>query len=678
MTKRRTSKKSRRRHGLRARMRHARKRFGKLLGRRFGRFWKTIARPFALTPARRRKLFTAAALAVIWGGVGLFFLLSWYAYDLPDVRQVEGPTRRPSIVLMTQDGTQFARFGDLYGEQVPLAQLPKYLTHAVMAVEDRRFFDHGGVDVFGLARAMFANLRAGRVVQGGSTITQQLAKNLFLTPERTFRRKVQEMMLAIWLEHTYSKDQILGAYLNRVYLGSGTYGVDAAARVYFGKSARNINLGEAALLAGLLKAPSRYAPTNNPDQAKARAALVLNLMVETGFIDERQRRFAMAEMGEIKPAVMADARYFAAWVADQATQIAGSTGQDILVTTTLDMGLQRAAEKYLEATLEKDGTAGNIGQAALLSLAPDGAVRAYVGGRDFRESEYDRVTQSRRQTGSAFKPFIYLAAIQAGLQPDTVLEDAPIKIGSYSPTNYDNQYRGEVTARQALAESLNTVAVRVLHDIGIAPVVRAAGALGITSPLNRDLSLALGTSEASLMELTTAFAAIAAGGRAVTPYAVISIRVRDGQEIYRRPESAVPPVAVDPEAIAVLTDMMMSVVQEGTGRRARLDRQAAGKTGTTQDYRDAWFVGFTSDYTTGVWMGNDDNASMKRVTGGGAPAQLWHDYMAAAEAGRPAQALPSLYAQYNYNRAQAGTTAAQGSEQSQSLTGFIMRLLGVE
>jgi penicillin-binding protein 1A len=615
------------------------------------------------------KLLRLFVLACIWGGAALLILVAYYAYDLPDIHQVTQWQRRPSITMLAADGSVFMRYGDLYGDHVTLSDVPRYLPEAIIAIEDRRFYHHFGIDPVGLLRAAGRNVLAGHVVQGGSTITQQLAKNLFLTPERTFKRKVQEMLLALWLEHTYTKDQILTAYMNRVYLGSGTYGVDAAARLYFDKSAREVNLREAAILAGLLRAPSRFAPSHDPAQALERAHTVLDTMVESGYITKAQEKVALmsAPAPDRKPGSAGDGRYFADWVTEQITPLIEDTPQDLTVATTLDLNLQRAAEREVDATLAKEDNR-DVSQGALITLSPDGAVRALVGGRNYHDSQFDRATQAMRQPGSAFKVIVYLAAIEEGLKPDDVLLDAPLTIGDYSPVNFDGKYRGPVSAREALAESINTVAVRVLQMAGIENVIRTAEALGITSPLEHDAALALGASDVTPMELTAAYASIAAGGRAITPYAITEIKNRDGEVLYRR-TAVEAPETVNEDGVAVLTSMMEDVVREGTGKRAALDRPVAGKTGTSSDYRDAWFLGFTADYTTGVWLGNDDDRPMKKITGGSLPAQLWHDYMTEAEANLPVRDL-------NSNRTLWGNTAAASENLSHAFTNFINGVMG--
>jgi len=586
-----------------------------------------------------RWILKAAVLTAIWGGVALGLLLLWYSHDMPDVRQVTQPERRPSVTILTSDGTVLTRQGEAFGRHVKLSDVPQDLVNAVLAIEDRRFYSHFGIDLIGLARAAAQNAMARRVVQGGSTITQQLAKNLFLTPERTFRRKVQEMLLALWLEKKYSKEQILAAYLNRVYFGSGAYGVDAAADTYFNKPVEALNLRECAMLAGLLRAPSRFSPKRDQAQAEERARTVLAAMADAGYISEERKNAALADVPvpRRKPGAGGDGLYFADWITEQVSGLLEEAPQDIVVSTTLDLNLQRLAERKLDSILASSDDK-SVTQGALITLAPDGAVRAMVGGRDYNGSQFNRATQAMRQPGSAFKPVIYLAALLEGMNPYDTFEDAPLKIGSWSPENYDGKYRGAVTAREALAESINTVAVRVLQKAGLPKVHETARALGIVSPLGNDLSLALGASVVTPLELTGAYASIAAGGRTIVPYAIKEIRNRDGQVLYRRPEVS-PPAALDPQAVATLVDMMKEVIYSGTGRRAVLDRPAAGKTGTSSDYHDAWFLGFTADYVTGVWLGNDDNKPMKKVTGGSLPAALWRDYMIDAHSGLPPRDL---------------------------------------
>ncbi len=585
-------------------------------------------------------LLKACILLVIWGGVIVAIFVGYCALDLPDIHQVTQTKKRPSITLEADDGTVFARYGDLYGDHMALDEVTKYLPEAIIAIEDRRFYHHFGIDLFGILRAGVRNMIAGHLVQGGSTLTQQLAKNLFLSPDRTAKRKIQEMILALQLEHNYSKDQILTAYINRVYLGSGAYGVDAAARTYFGKSARDINLREAAIIAGLLRAPSKYSPLRDPALALERGKTVLESMVEADYITDKQRRAAISDAPAPghKPGSAGDGRYFADWVAEQIEPFVEDTSQDLVVKTTLSVNLERLAERHVDAILARQ-KGRDVSQAALITIAQDGAVKALVGGRSYSESQFNRATQAKRQPGSAFKPVVYLAAIEQGLSPDDIILDAPLTLGHWSPENFDGKYRGNVTAREALAESINTVAVRIFQHVGADKVIATARALGITSTLERDPALALGASEVTPLEMTGAYASLATGGLAITPYAIEEISNRQGQVLFRHP-AVQPPQLVNASAVETLTGMMEEVVRTGTGKHAALgDRRVAGKTGTSSDYRDAWFLGFTGNYTTGVWIGNDDNTPMHKITGGSLPAELWHDYMTEAEAGLPERNL---------------------------------------
>jgi penicillin-binding protein 1A len=567
----------------------------------------------------------------IWVGVVALGVIAYYAYDLPDVGAAAALTRRPSVTLLGADGQPFASYGDLYADVVPVKEMPSYLPKAVLATEDRRFFEHFGVDPIGVARALMEDLRTGMIRQGGSTITQQLAKNLFLTPDRTIKRKVQEVLLAIWLEHKFTKDEILTLYLNRVYLGAGAYGVEAAARKYFGKSARDVSLYEAAVLAGLLKAPSRFNPASNPDLTAERANQVLLNMVDSGFLTSSKAAEATAAREELKPAAVAAwrGRYFADWAMDQARDLLGYVDRDLIVVTTLDPKLQEIAESTLRAALDQEGAILDISQGALVALGPNGEVKALVGGRDYRQSQFNRAVQALRQPGSSFKPFIYLAALEAGFRPDSVFNDAPVTIGNWQPNNYDGKYYGRVTLREALARSLNSVAAQLAEKTGISRVIETAHRLGITSELRKDASIALGTSETTLLELTGAYGAFANGGKVVWPYGILEIRDREGHMLYRRTGSG-PSEVMSPRVAATMVDMMSGVLAFGTGKSAALGRPAAGKTGTTQDYRDAWFVGFTPDLVAGVWLGNDDDTPMKKVTGGRTPAEIWHNFMMAA------------------------------------------------
>ncbi len=585
-------------------------------------------------------------LAVLFklGLLGAFLvagLVVWYAQDLPDIESLNAATRRPAITLVAMDGETIAAVGDVYGETLDLGDMPKSLPDAVLATEDRRFYSHFGLDPIGLARAVVRNLTSGSVQQGGSTITQQLAKVLFLTPERTLKRKVQEAILAFKLENRFTKREILTIYLNRVYLGSGTYGADAAARRYFGKSARKLTLYESALLAGLMKAPSRYSPANDPEKARARTAQVLENMVNADVITAgeaaKARREEIAATSKARPSF---GRYFTDWVLAQVLAMPDTEGKDLTVVTTLDRVLQIKAEAKLKAMLETQGEKLNVGQGALVVLAQDGAVKAYVGGRDYDDSQFDRAHQARRQPGSSFKSFVYLAALEAGMTPEDNIDDAPIQMGDWSPDNYTGKYLGPVSLKTALAQSLNAATVRLAEEIGLRSVIATARRLGILSELRPDATLALGSSETSPLELAGAYAAFSNGGLSVQPFGIIEVSQTNGPVLWRY-EPMEPRRVISPRALAGMHEMLGEVIASGTGKAAALSngRAAAGKTGTSQNYRDAWFAGFTADRTCVVWMGNDDGKPMKKVVGGGLPARLWRDVMDAAHAGLPQRPL---------------------------------------
>ncbi len=587
-------------------------------------------------------VFKWGLVAGIWGGIAGAAVLALFWITLPPIDAINKFERRPSLTFVGGSGETVATYGDLYGGLVRLDEMPPWLPMAVLATEDRRFYTHFGIDPQGLARAAIANFRAGRVVQGGSTITQQLAKNVFLSSDRSAKRKIQEMLLAFRLERAFTKDEILTIYLNRVYLGAGTYGVEAAARRYFGKSAREVNAHEAAIIAGLLKAPSRLAPTASVERARARASDVLDNMVEAGFLTPAQReaaaRLPIASAGAT--VAQRGSRYFTDWLAEQVQGFVGYQAQDLVVVTTMDGRLQRVAEAALEDILARDGPKVDVEQGAFVLMRPDGAVQAMVGGRDYAKSAFNRATDARRQPGSAFKAFVYLAAAEQGLRPDESIADTPVQIATWRPRNFDNRVYGEISIRDAFARSVNTAAVRVAQRVGVDNIIREARSLGIASPIQRNLSIALGTSEVSLIELTGAYAAFANGGDGVLPYAIVEIRDASGKQLYRRTGSGLGPV-MTPAALATMTDLLQAVVAQGSGRAASLgDRQVGGKTGTTNDYRDAWFVGFTSDYVAGAWFGNDNGDEMERTTGGSLPARLWKAVMLEAHKGLPARPLP--------------------------------------
>jgi penicillin-binding protein 1A len=549
------------------------------------------------------------------------------------------------VRIVTQQGVEIARRGDRYGAAVHLNELPPALPHAILATEDRRFYDHFGIDLFGIARAMVVNVRAGGIKQGGSTITQQAAKNLFLTPDRTFRRKLQEVLLALWLEAKFTKDQIFTIYLNRVYFGQGVYGIDAAARYYFGVPAQTLSVYHSAMVAGMLKGPNKYNPYANLELAKQRTEVVLNNMVAAGYLSEADRKaikrpttWWTSAHAQNKPM----AHYFADWVFDQVGDYV-TLDQDVTVIVTVDARLQREAEAAVRAMMKPNGPAEkrNVSEVALVTLASDGAVLAMVGGADYGQSKFNRAVQALRQPGSAFKPIVYLAGLEAGLKPNSVLTDEPITIDGWSPSNFKNEYLGNMTLGEALARSINTIAVKVSERAGRNNVQAMAQKLGITHSLIDAPSLALGVSEVSVLEMTAAYGVFATGGLGVWPYAISEIQDGKGRPIYVRTGGG--PGRVIPAGYAGAMNSMLSDVIEsenGTGKAARLGRPAAGKTGTSQDYRDAWFIGYTPQLITGVWMGNDNGAAMNGVTGGNLPAQLWHSFMAKATTGMTVVALP--------------------------------------
>lgn len=574
-------------------------------------------------------------VAAIWIGVALGGLLAYHAYQLPDITDLDRYERAGATRLMDRDGAMFVSYGALHGRPVAASRLPETLVQALVATEDRRFFSHFGIDPISIARAAMVNLQAGRTVQGGSTLTQQLAKNVFLSAERSYSRKIQELLLSFWLEHRFSKQEILAIYLNRVYFGAGAYGVDAAARKYFGHPVEDLTAYQSAMLVGLLKAPSRYNPAVDRELSEGRTRQVLLNMADAGYLTEAEALHIAARPAPIRGAagVSRNHRYFADWARERAGGYAGPGGGDRTVRTTLDRRLQRLAE-IAAAEGMKRGVKKGARQIAMVVMSPDGAVRAMIGGRDYAASQFNRATQALRQPGSAFKPFVFLAALEAGYQPDTPLNDAALAIDGWKPRNFDGRYRGEVTLEDALADSLNAATVGLSEAIGRRRALSVARRLGLTATLPDRPSLALGSGEVTLLEMTAAYAAFANHGRFVTPYAVEVIDTSDEGEIYVRGGNAAPEV-VDARSVAALNRMLQSAVERGTGRRARIGRPAAGKTGTSQDFRDAWFIGYTADLVAGVWVGRDDASPMDGVTGGSLPAEIWAAFMSEAAKGPP-------------------------------------------
>jgi penicillin-binding protein 1A len=581
------------------------------------------------------------AVLSIWAALAVVGLFAWVAMHLPPIQSLEIPKRPPAVQINSLDAKVFANRGEMGGAALALKEMPAHLPNAFIAIEDRRFRSHHGVDPVGLFRAVVANLLHRGISQGGSTITQQLAKNLFLTPERHMMRKLQEVVLSLWLEHKFSKNEILELYLNRVYFGSGAYGVEAASQRYFGKSARNVSVSEAALLAGLVKSPSRLAPTRNFDGAEERARVVLAAMAEARLISDDAARTAMASPPKtVKPSAGGSSNYVADWVMDVLNDLIGRVDEDIIVDTSIDAAMQAAAEKALIEEVSQKGEKFGVQQGALVAMTTAGAVRALVGGRNYAENQFNRAVAARRQPGSAFKPFVYLTALEHGLTPDSVREDRPIEIKNWRPENYGHEYYGPVTLTQALATSLNTVSVRLTLEFGPTNVVRTAHRLGITSKLEPNASIALGTSEVSVLELVSAYVPFANGGNAIIPHVVERVRTLRGKTLYSRPTPTLGRV-IDPRYVAMMNTMMRETLTSGTARKADLPGwPAAGKTGTSQDFRDAWFIGYTSQLVTGVWFGNDDSSPTRHATGGALPVEVWSRFMKAAHQGVPVSNLP--------------------------------------
>jgi len=604
-----------------------------------------VARPSVVSRASRSRSTWPYALALLcaWGLV-IGAILCWHAISqLPDTRDLflQPPSR--DIALVDVHGRLIARRGLTHGRMIDARALPAYVPNAFIAIEDRRFREHLGLDPIGLVRAAAENVIAGRVVQGGSTLTQQLAKNLFLESRRTVDRKLEEALFALYLESRFSKDQILTLYLNRVYFGAGTYGIEAAAERFFGTSATALTLPEAAMLAGSVKAPARFNPLCDTNAAAARAAIVLRAMHEMGFISTRERDQAAAAPPRIAHApTTPGSGYFVDWVIARLPAHAGEASEPLVVQTTLDLDTQAKAERAVESALAHSGARLHAGEAALIAMTPQGAVRAMVGGRSYGRSPFNRATDASRQPGSAFKPFVYLAAFEHGRRPDDVMNDGPVDIGGWHPRNYEGRYEGPVALARAFARSSNAVAAQLTAEVGATAVVEVAHRLGIASPLAAVPALALGASDVTPLELTGAYAPFANGGSSVLPYGIVRIQTRTGHVLYTRDGSRAKRV-MSPDHAAALTALMVETVASGTGKAARLEeRPDAGKTGTTESFRDAWFVGFTADLVCGVWLGNDNNAPMRRVTGGTLPAEMFHAFMEDAEQGLPSRPLTSL------------------------------------
>ncbi len=576
-------------------------------------------------------LYWTAVLGV-WGLIALAAFVIVFARGLPDTSKLYEVQRQPSITFLDRNGALIAVRGSQYAPPVDVDSLPNYVPAAFVAIEDRRFYHHPGFDPIGMLRAMARNVRAGHVVQGGSTITQQLAKNLFLTPDQNMRRKVQEIMLAMWLEHKFTKKQILGLYLNRVYFGGGAYGIEAASQRYFDKSAQHLSVGEAAMLAGMMKAPTRYSPVNDAQRAAKRATIVLNEMEKAGVITPEQRTEATA-----KPLIVSrslayqHAEYYIDWLDQQMRQVVGEPTEDLVVETTLDLPIQTAAERAVTELVARDKGRG-VQQAALVALDGDGRVRALVGGVNYADSQFDRAVEAKRQAGSSWKPFVYLAAMEAGYTPDTQVVDEPLDIGGWQPQNFEKTYLGSITIETALAQSINTVAARIANQIGTDKVANAARRLGVTSNIGLEPAMALGDTAVSPLEMAQAYGAFSNGGYRVQAHGINRIRTRTGKVLFEfRDRDGGKVQVINNPPLQYMVRMMRQVLVSGTGRGAAVPGyDLAGKTGTASNYKDAWFVGYTGGFTTAVWVGKDDNTPMHRVTGGQTPASIWRAFMSAA------------------------------------------------
>ena len=575
-------------------------------------------------------------LIFIWLVLFLSIAVTWSLLNLPETESIQ-ISRQPSITFLDKEGRIIASYGDIYGQSIQYENLPKNLVNAVIVTEDKRFFFHPGIDIKGIVRAAIVNLKSGRIVQGGSTITQQLAKNLFLTPERSFTRKLHELILSFWLELRFTKQQLLSIYLNRVYLGSGTYGVQAASEKYFNKKVEELNLYECALIASLLKAPSRYNPIANEELSRERTYKVLENMKKSNLITDQSIIEAKLNNKTYNKYTSApkSTRYFIDWLLPRVKSYLGEIKEDLIVRTTLDVKLQEIAEDSVNSITSKYSSAD---QSALVALDLDGGVMAMIGGRDYGDTQFNRVTQAQRQPGSAFKIFVYLAGLKEGFEPEDEMVDSEININGWSPKNYKKEFLGEISLFDAFAKSINTVAVQLSENIGRQNVIKMARSMGIRSPIVNSPSLALGTSEVNLLELTAAYDVLANSGKGIFVHGIRSIENTSGKTLFMR-EGKGPGEILDSGLVNTMITMLENTIQTGTGKNAKIDRPAAGKTGTSQSLRDAWFIGFSSDLVVGVWFGNDDDSPMKNITGGTAPAILWSDFMKKAHYGKPPVAL---------------------------------------
>jgi penicillin-binding protein 1A len=566
-----------------------------------------------------------AIITAVWGAIFLSVVLFYYCQDLPSLEEMETANDKQVIEVCYSNGNKITTLGDLYANQITFNQIPGHLIDAVVATEDRRFFNHSGVDFLGILRAAYVNFRADKIVQGGSTITQQLAKMMFLKPDRTIKRKVQELMLARQMEKTFGKEQILTLYLNRAYLGGGNYGIASASRNYFNKPVSKLDLNESAMLAGLLKAPSKLSPNNNHKLAEKRANQVLENMIDAGYLNENN-------IDEItKPIAYKEEKlqrfYFSDYVASQFPDyLSGkdkSNKNRFTITTTLDENFQRIVENETNKFVNKNSKKLGTSQVALVLMNKDGALLAMVGGRDYQKSPFNRAVYSKRQAGSAFKVFVFLTALQNGFKIDDMIEDKKVSLGGWSPENYEKKYYGKVTLKDAFAKSLNSVAVQLTAKLDKKQIIKNALKMGVISEIdNNDATIALGTAQVSLLEMVNSYASIASGGNAVLPYSVEKIS-GDNDKILYQNQPDEPYKIIEEKNVEAMKEILREVVKNGTGKAANVANNIYGKTGTSQNYRDAWFIGFNDNYVLGIWIGNDNNKPTNKITGGSLPAQLF-------------------------------------------------------
>ncbi len=580
-------------------------------------------------------------VACIWLTIFVVAFFVIFSRGLPDTSKLYEIKHQPSITYLDRSGSLLGVRGSQYAPPVDIDKLPEYVPAAFVAIEDHNFYHHMGFDAGGVLRSAINDLRRRHgPLAGGSTITQQLARNLFLTPDQTLKRKAQELILAFWLERKYSKKQILALYMNRVYFGAGAYGIEAAAQRYFNKPADQLSVGEAALLAGLLKSPTHYSPVNDQERAARRATIVLDRMVETKAITPAQRDEAFQHPVKVsKTLASSHAQYFVDWVDTQVRQLVGQPETDLVVETTLDLPLDALAQTAARAVVDQQSAAG-VQQAAVVAMDGVGRVRAMIGGVDYGESQFNRAVEAKRQAGSSWKPFVYLTAMEQGRTPDVQVVDEPVTINGWTPHNYTNKYLGPMTLQTALAQSINTVAARLADEVGRQNVANVAHRLGIRSPINTDPAMALGTTQVSPLEMAQAYAPFSNGGDLAPAYGIERIRTTDGKVLYEHHADPRQNVIGNP-ALTYMNRMMRTVISSGTGTRAAISGfDLAGKTGTTSDYKDAWFMGYTGGFVTAVWVGKDNNTAMRKVTGGGAPAEIWRGFMAAALPHLQVRAIP--------------------------------------